>query len=286
MPVKQRIKAATASLLRRWDTSGAAGRVVVLCYHSIHPHKSFASATPEQFRKHLQWLREHCSFVRFAEVAKACRRTEIRRPAVAVTFDDGYADNYEYAFPILQECGITATFFLTVGLLGMEPGVLQRFQMLRQSSCEDVRPMTWPQVREMRAAGMDAGAHTCSHANLRIMDRASVRGELTRSKEVMEQRLGERVGWMAYPFGKPRLHFTKETQDLAAEAGYEGAAAVLFRAVRAADSPLAIPRFFVARDTVETLAEKIYGAWDFLGWWQENVPLNLARVFSPRDFIH
>jgi len=113
-----------------------------------------------------------------------------------------------------------------------------------------------------------------------------VREELARSKEEMEQRLGERVGWMAYPFGKPRLHLTKETQDLAAEAGYEGAAAVLFRAVRAADSPLAIPRFFVCRETLETLKAKVGGAWDFLGWWQERVPVPVARVISPRDFIH
>ena len=62
------------------------------------------------------------------------------------------------------------------------------------------------------------------------------------------------------------------------------AAAVLFRAARAADSPLALPRFFATRDSVEQIAAKVRGDWDYLGVWQEHAPRPLAKLVSPQDF--
>src|SRR5687767_12557712 len=92
-------------------------RVVVLCYHSIHPSLPFRSATPEMFTEHLEWLREHCECVPFSRIPLARSRAGHGRPIVAVTFDDGYADNHEFALPLLLESGIPATFFVTSGFL-------------------------------------------------------------------------------------------------------------------------------------------------------------------------
>lgn len=284
--MKRWLKKAAAETLGRWGNHRPGSRVVVLCYHSVHPSKPFSSATPKLLEAHLRWLREHCEVVRFSQVMETLRCGDHQKPAVAITFDDGYADNYEYAFPLLERYGVNATLFLTIGLLEKDPEVLRRFERIRQARSEDVRPLEWSQVREMRCAGMDVGTHTYSHPNLARLGPPAAEKELMQSKEIMQQRLGEPVRFMAYPFGKPRLHFTAETQRLAAAAEYECAAAVLFRAVRASDSPFAIPRFFVAKDDVATLAEKVLGAWDFLGWWQEKVPQTVSRLVSPKDFIH
>lgn len=260
--------------------------MVVLCYHSVHPSKAFASATSELFEAHLRWLKEHCEIIRFSQVMGSLRCNNRQKPAVAITFDDGYADNYEHAFPLLEKYGMAATFFLTIGLLERDPQVVRRFEGIRHASSGDVQPLEWSQVREMRRAGVDVGTHTYSHPNLARLDPPVAANELAWSKEIMQQRMGEPVRLMAYPFGKPRLHFTAETQRLAAAAEYECAAAVLFRAIRASDSPFAIPRFFVTNDDVATLAKKVLGAWDYLGWWQERVPQTVARLVSPKDFIH
>lgn len=251
-------------------------RVVILCYHSVST-RPFASATPKAFEQHLLWLRAHCEIVPFRRVAHAVGDCQGDRPVVAVTFDDGYADNYECAFPLLRVFEVPATFFLTVGLLEQDPRVVRRFQKLSRAGAQDVRPLQWAQVREMRRAGMEIGAHTYSHPNLSRLTRPAAEVELRQSKAILEERLGERVDAMAYPFGIPRRHFTKETMGLASAAGYDCAAAITLRAVHRSHSPLAMPRFPVSQVDVRTLTDMIFGAWDFLGVWQERAPLVLQR---------
>ncbi|MEM3434360.1 MAG: polysaccharide deacetylase family protein, partial [Candidatus Methanomethyliaceae archaeon] len=247
--------------------------------------KCFASATPELFEKHLLWLREHCELIRMCEALQVARNVDASgSPRVAITFDDGYADNYEYAFPLLYKYEIPATFFLTAGLVNRDPAVVERFQRLRRAPYDDIRPLTWTQVREMCQGGMDIGSHTYSHPNLARLDGVNAREELQRSKAIIEESIGQAVTAVAYPFGKPRRHFTAVTMKIAADLGYQNGAAVAFRAVKAQDNPLALPRFFVTRDDLPTLQAKINGAWDILGLWQEKAPLWLARLVSPADF--
>lgn len=282
--LKRVVKAVGRGVSGRWLAGAPSSRVVVLCYHSIHPTSAFASASPSAFARHLEWLATSCDVVPLAEIP-SLHSVPRSRPAVAITFDDGYLDNYEIAFPMLQRYGLPATFFVTVGFLEKDSGALARQQALRGADAADVRPLEWSQLRTMHAAGMEIGAHTYSHPNLAVLSDAQVLDELTRSKRILEDRLGRRVRAMAYPFGKPGCHFTARTAALVQHCGYEYACAILFRAVRHTDSPFAIPRLFVTRDTVEGLRGKVHGAWDLIGLWQERCPLWLARAVSPEDFL-
>ena len=282
--LKRSVMSLARTACRRWIPGQSVRRTVVLCYHSIHPTKSFASATPAMCGRHLDWLAAECDIVPLSRIPEVVDRDERPRPAVAITFDDGYADNYEFAFPSLQERAFPATFFLTAGLLEKDPEVLARTQMLYGTPADEVRPLEWSEVRAMHAAGMEIGAHTLTHPNLAVLDRAHVREELRRSKQIIEDRLGQPIRSMAYPFGKPGRHFTSDTVALVAEAGYEYACAVLFRAVRSSDSRYAIPRLVATSDSVDQLREKVLGVWDLIGKWQEKCPLPIARLVSPEDF--
>lgn len=271
------LKRAALGVYRRLAPTGAASRTVVLCYHSVHSTNSFASATPDLFEQHLAWLKQHCSIVPFSQIFGTMSSNGETRPRVAITFDDGYVDNYEWAFPLLQRYEAPATFFLTVGFVERDPTVVERFGILRRARAEELHSLTWPQVREMLQVGMEFGAHTYSHPNLAQLDRPAAEVELRRSKEIMEEQLSQRIDLFAYPFGRPKLDFTAETMDLVALVGYGCAAATTSRTVRVSDCRFAVPRFFATGLDVRTLVSIVRGDWDVLGYWQERAPVFLQR---------
>lgn len=285
MQIPQYFRRKVIRILGTHFTQQKQPRVVVLCYHSVHPSKAFASATPELFESHLQWLKADCDVIEFRQIFDVLSCNERIRPAVAITFDDGYADNYEYAFPLLQQYDISATFFVSTGLLEQDAQVIARLQALYKTPYEDIRPLDWAQVAEMQRAGMAFGAHTHSHPNLAKLDCRAVVKELTHSKSILEHRLGAPVDLMAYPFGKPRCHYTDETVRLVSACGYAYAAAVAYRPVRASDSPFAVPRFFVTQDDLKTLREKVEGVWDVVGLLYVYAPLAVLKMIAPQDFV-
>ncbi len=253
--------------------------VAVLCYHSVGADPRCPT---ELFLRHLEWLHENCTVVRFGAIPAVAPERLESRPVVALTFDDGYRDNYDTVFPLLERYRLPATFFITTGLLEGDRAVVDRFRRLRGH--HDIRSLEWAQVCEMRAGGAEFGAHTYSHPNLLRLDPRELERELVRSKELLEERLGEPVTMLAYPFGKPRRHYTSHTVKAARAAGYELGGTTLLRTVRSADDPLTLPRLLVGGDDVPTLREKLAGSWNFLGRWQEHAPVWAARLLSPDDF--
>jgi peptidoglycan/xylan/chitin deacetylase (PgdA/CDA1 family) len=283
--LKSALKRRATSTIGRLTAGDASRRAVVLCYHSIHPSLPFASASPELFRSHLEWLSEHCDIVGFTDIPRLARSPgALSRPAVALTFDDGYRDNHTHALPLLEAAGARATFFVTAGLLERDSDVVARMAALRKASVPEVEGMSWAEARELVAAGHEVGSHTWSHPVLAMLGAEEAKDELRRSKSAIEEKLERTVTSMAYPFGKPNRHFTAETERLVGETGHTSAAAVLFRRVLGRDSPLRIPRFFATQDSIDVLAGKVRGRWDWLGAWQEHAPRWVARHVSPADY--
>jgi peptidoglycan/xylan/chitin deacetylase (PgdA/CDA1 family) len=90
--------------------------VLVLIYHRVTTLSSdpqMLAVTPDNFRAQLLYLRRNYPLVRFED-----DWSRVEKPAVAITFDDGYADNVLEALPILEEVGVPATFFVSTGNIG------------------------------------------------------------------------------------------------------------------------------------------------------------------------
>jgi glycosyltransferase involved in cell wall biosynthesis/peptidoglycan/xylan/chitin deacetylase (PgdA/CDA1 family) len=251
----------TVAQMAQQRTGAVDRRRVVLCYHSVHATAPFASVSPRAFAEQLDWLTDNCDVVPL----KALRddAADIRRPRVAITFDDGYLDNFVHAFPALAARGLSATFFLTVGLVERDPEVIAGMASLWGCAIEDVEPVGWEQVREMAASGMEVGSHTWNHGNLALLGSEAATSELRIAKEFLEQRLDRTVDAVAYPFGRVRTHVTSETIASARAAGHTLGLLTLPRAVRRRDDPLRLPRLVVGDDDVSVLARKVLGAIDW-----------------------
>jgi glycosyltransferase involved in cell wall biosynthesis/peptidoglycan/xylan/chitin deacetylase (PgdA/CDA1 family) len=251
-------------------TGAADRRRVVLCYHSVHPSAPFASASPAVFADHLDWLTDNCDVVPLTDLRDAA--ADPQRPRVAITFDDGYLDNFVHAYPLLATRGLSATFFLTAGLVERDPAVIAGMAKLWGCAIDDVEPLGWEQAREMAASGMDFGSHTWSHGNLALMHPARATCELRIAKDSLEQRLGRTIDSLAYPFGRVHVHVTEDTIASARAAGHTLGVVTLPRAVRRSDDALRLPRLVVGDDDVTALARKVLGAIDWHATIHERTP--------------
>ncbi len=258
-----------------------AGRRVVLCYHSVNPSPSYLSLSPGLFAEHLAWLEDHCQVVPLDELVAGPGSTG--GPYVAITFDDGYADNHTHALPLLAARGMTASFFVAVGFLERDPEVMAHLSEVWGTRHEQLRPLSWGQVEELRDAGMAIGSHTWSHRNLARLSPADAEHDLRRSRGALEGRLGEPVRVIAYPWGKLGRHVTAETFTAARRTGYELGLISLPRAVRDSDDPLRVARLGVGNESVERLAAKVAGAIDWHASVYEHMPTPVARVLFAED---
>ena len=175
--------------------------VPVLNYHQVNnKFNTVLTMKPADFEQQIKYLHDNDYHAITLEQFDAYMRGEGDLPdrPVLITFDDGYVDNYEDAYPILKKYHMRGTIFLIINLVGT-PGYL-----------------TWDQVHEMAADGMEFGSHTMSHKPLTSFDRQGARYELQASKAAIEKATGKPCEFIAFPEGKYNDMVMEETK----EAGY------------------------------------------------------------------
>jgi peptidoglycan/xylan/chitin deacetylase (PgdA/CDA1 family) len=118
--LKRSVKQAVATRWG-WRSLGAVLRtpgVIVLTYHRIlGDDRSWSGLPVEEFAEQMTWLREHCDPIAPDALVDRARGPRSTRPAVLVTFDDGYRDYHDLAYPVLERLGIPATVFVVTSLL-------------------------------------------------------------------------------------------------------------------------------------------------------------------------
>lgn len=182
--------------------------------------------------------------VGFEEIARALREGRpLPRRAAVITIDDGYADNFEIAYPILRRHGFSATLFLISRKLGAKA------DWSGDPGPTDGRPLlTLEQAQQMRAGGLAIGAHTRTHRPLPELSAGQATDEVGGSRTDLEAALGEAVPTFAYPYGA----LDEQAVDAVKHASFSGACTTHPRHARFGDDPLLIPRIEV-RGTDTTL---------------------------------
>lgn len=173
--------------------------LLVLMYHHICPPPATAKikgmyVRPGQFDWHISWLkRKGFTFTTFRGLSETPDK-DARQ--VILTFDDGFANNYDNAFPILQKHDVRAVIFPVFNDIG-RTGVV--WPKATEQSPADM--MTAAQIKEMAEAGIEFGSHLLNHRHLTAMTPREQVQELARSKEKLEALLASSVDTIAYPFG-------------------------------------------------------------------------------------
>lgn len=231
----------------------------ILMYHKIGRAPRGSSlkklwVSPEQLRWQVGWLKSQgYQSLTLRQVGEALREgTPLPPRSVALTFDDGYENNFSQAFPILREAGLTATVFVVVSTVGQDNAWHNPAQEPR------LPMMSWEQLRELRLAGWEVASHTLTHARLGRLSESDRRRELVGSLEQLSKELGTDVLSFAYPYGQGQDD--PQVQAAVRQAGYLTACSVHQGLAHMEKNPYQLSRLLIRGDDTR---------WDFM--------LNLSR---------
>lgn len=212
--------------------------VMVLFYHRVadRPLNGWTCGIAT-FRRQVHWLHSHFDMVSLEEAQRRIREGN-PRPCVAITFDDGYAENCEFALPWLVREGIPCAYF-----------VATRFVVEQTPFPHDVarghslRPNTMNELRGLAARGIEIGAHTRNHANLgQVTDPAELHDEVVAARDDLQAALGRPIRYFAFPYGQPE-NLSPAAFCLARKAAYAGVCSAYGGYNFPGDDPFHLQRF-------------------------------------------
>ncbi len=246
---------------RRLFARGRQPAIPILMYHGIgnslrgarHPYFE-TTTSPSIFARHLQQLRDdNYKPVTLRDAVRALGTAMSSQRLVAITFDDGLHDFYANALPLLEKYQFPATMFVVSGFVGSGDGEKQF--------------MTWSELREVEAQGIQVGSHTVSHPKLWHLNRRDIDRELTESKRTIEDRLGKSIEAFSYPYAFPEQDssFVVSVRSSLVRAGYDMGVSTMIGSARISSDPYFLPRIPVnSYDDARFLAAKLEGAYDWL----------------------
>lgn len=187
-------------------------KVPILMYHYVSnppndadKYRTDLSTSPRVFREQMQFLVDGgYDVIDLYDLTLAIvDEGELPSKPIIITFDDGYRDNYENAFPVLQELGLKATFFVATEFIDQD----------------NPNYMSWEMIEEMAAAGMRIEPHSKTHPDLTEHEREFIVWEVLGSQETIASHIGYRPRYFAYPGGR----YNDEVQGIVSELDFWGA---------------------------------------------------------------
>lgn len=240
--------------------------VPVLMYHHINPHAGdTVTVTPEVFAAQMTFLRDEGYQTLSADELMDSIQGRVCSTAkkVAITFDDGWLDNYLYALPLLTEYRFKATFFLISGRVdaasksgrvdGAEIPDHNTSKSLMLSGEAGAVVLDWNSVREMDANKLFRFySHTVNHRKCADLSIDELESELVVSKGRLEAELGKECDYLCWPYGS----FSSEGIRVAAKVGYQGAFTTIDGYCESGSDPFMVKRIEV-KNSVQWLIDRL-----------------------------
>ncbi len=175
----------------------------ILMYHRFGYNESSLFVTPENFEKQMAYLKDRgYQVLSLDKLGEAIRnKKKLTRKTIVITIDDGYADNYIYAYPVLKKYGFSATIFLAAEFIDNDKDFL-----------------TWEQIKTMSEDKISFGGHTRNQVYLPDIDNEDIlRDEIAGCKNLLEYKIGKTVDSFCYPTGG----FNEKIKDIVKKSGYK-----------------------------------------------------------------
>jgi peptidoglycan/xylan/chitin deacetylase (PgdA/CDA1 family) len=159
----------------------------------------------DEFRQQLAWLRSHFELIDFATFTQRLGSrgsASADRPAMLLTFDDGFVSNYEVAAPLLEQMGVRGVFFVVPAFSLSAPDASRAFHREQLHGREDryERAMTPEEIRDLAERGHTIGNHTFSHLRLSAMPADGYRHQILDAADIIESWIGRPVDAFAWPY--------------------------------------------------------------------------------------
>jgi len=219
-------------------------RLPILMYHRIAPQGAAGlnqwRLSPETFSEQLHYLRDAGYYsVSLAAWQKAiATKQPLPGRAIILTFDDGYLDFFEHAYPALKQYEFSATVFLVADRVGQS----NQWDTIYG---EEVPLMDWFQIRQLQAQGVEFGSHTATHRHLTALSIEEIVEECARSRTFLTQELGQPIQTIAYPYGD----VDPVIQHLVGACGYTMGLSCRPGHSSLQDAPLLLPRIEIEGST-------------------------------------
>lgn len=186
----------------------------ILCYHSIDDTwESPLAVRGSDFARQCAWLQRNRTVVDVDTAARMMdRKGRLPRGTVALTFDDGIADNYDQALPVLRQYRLPAMIFVVAETVRRG----QEVDWVNDPPTTGLRVLDRDQILEMAESRVAVGSHSLHHRTLTDLSPDECLDDLRTSREILEDLLGRPVVHLAYPRGA----YDEMVRTAAARAGY------------------------------------------------------------------
>lgn len=212
-------------------------QIPILCYHNFNPTvPGSMTLTPQRLESQIKWLKDNgFTIIPLKEAVEYLQGTRASLPSkpIVITADDGWQSQYTYLYPIAKKYNIPVTLFI-----------------YPETISHGKNAMTWEELKELQKTGLfDIQGHTYSHPNFKHEKRdlsapsyeKFVNRELVYSKQILEEKLGTKISYLAWPFGIYNDYLERQAKN----AGYVMAFTIDAIPANKDHRPMAQPRYMI-----------------------------------------
>lgn len=229
----------------------------ILLYHRVadvkdDPHLLGVSVS--NFTDQIDWLKKNCHIISLSKLFNQIKHNTLDSKSVCITFDDGYADNFYNALPVLKQFQVPATIFITSGMIDKR----SPFYWDENTHKKDQgRALNKIELEKLAKESLiEIGSHTITHPRLSTLSAIDQEIEIEGSKRELESIINKNISGFSYPFGTKK-DYSKETVNIVKRANYKYACANFSGKATRFSNPYELPRIIIRNWPIGIFVKKM-----------------------------